>query len=176
MTVGTVVAPHGVSGEVRVLPATDFPERFRERRRLYLDGPAPRWERVEGARFHGKLVILKLAGCNDRDAAEALRGYRVQVAAGEIPPLPEGEYYHFQLLGLDVESADGTPLGRLEAVYATGANDVYAVRPPGGGKEILIPALRSVVVAVDLEAGRMVVALPPGLVEPEAGRGGDGGG
>lgn len=173
MTVGTIAAPHGVAGEVRVLPATDFPERFRRRRRLYLDGPAPRWAEVQRARLHGSTIILKLAGLEDRDAAAALRGYRVQVPVEEIPPLPEGRYYHFQLLGLAVQTREGAFLGRLEAVYATGANDVYAVRPPGGGREILIPALRSVVLAVDLEARRMVVVLPPGLLEAQGAGGGE---
>ncbi len=166
MTVGTVVAPFGTRGEVQVELDTDFPERFRERRRYYLDGSRPGWAEVEGVRFHKGRALVKFAGCDDRTAAEALRGARLQVPPQELPPLPEGSYYHFQLLGLEVVTATGLPLGRLEAIHRTGANDVFEVRLRDGGS-LLVPALRSVVVEVDLEGGRLVVAPPPGLLADE---------
>lgn len=164
MTVGRVTAPHGIAGEVRVEPVTDYPERFRTRGRFYLDGPVPRWARVEGVRFHRGLPVLKFAGCDDRTTAESLRGYSLRVPAAEVPALPEGTYYHFQLIGLHAETEAGQPLGRLEKVLSTGANDVFVLRAPDG-REVLVPATREVVRAVDLAGRRVVVRLLPGLLE-----------
>lgn len=165
MTVGVVVAPFGRRGEVQVELATDFPERFRERRRYHLDGPRPGWAEVEGVRFHQGRALVKFRGCDDRGAAEALRGSSLQVPPDEIPPLPAGTFYHFQLIGLEVVTDGGVPLGRLVAIHRTGAHDVFEART-ADGRACLIPALRSVVRAVDLEARRLVVSPPPGLIGP----------
>lgn len=164
MTVGRVVSPHGIAGEVRVEPETDYPERFLTRGRFYLDGPTPRWARVEGVRFHKGLPMVKFAGCDDRNAAESLRGYRLLVPTAEVPSLPEGTYYHFELVGLQVETEAGEPLGPLERVLSTGANDVFVLRA-ADGREILIPATREVVRAIDLAGRRLVIRVLPGLLE-----------
>lgn len=168
VTVGRVTAPQGIRGEVRVWPETDFPERFAERRDLYLEGPEPRWLRVEGVRFHKGFVLVKFAGCDDRDAAGALRGYRVQVPREALPPLPPGEFYHFQIVGLEVVTTDGRVLGRLVEILSTGANDVFVVRSEAAGAEAgewLIPATREAVAEIDPAGGRLVVVPLPGLLD-----------
>jgi 16S rRNA processing protein RimM len=120
---------------------------------------------VERVRLHSGAALLKLAGCDDRDAAEALRGMLVQVPIEHAVQLEEGEYYQHQVVGLEVETVDGEPLGRLVEVLETGANDVYIVLGPRG--EILIPALSAVVQRIDLDDGRMIVHPLPGLLPEE---------
>lgn len=165
VTIGRVIGPRGIKGEVKVWPETDFPERFLERKRLFLEGPEPRWVEVESVRFHQGSVLIKLMGINDRNGAETLRGYCLQVPAEEIPPLSEGRYYHFQLMGMTVKTTTGLPLGTLKAILSTDANDVFVVEEERGGREYLIPALREVVTSVDLATGTIVVAPLAGLLE-----------
>lgn len=163
---GEVVAPQGILGEVRVYPSTDFPERFLTRRRFFLQGPSPRWAEAEGARFHKGLVLLKFKEVPDRDGAETLRGYLVQVPVDELPPLPEGAYYHHQILGLRAFGPDGRLLGQVVEVLHTGANDVFVVSGEGtAGRQVLIPATRQAVTAIDLAGGRLLIADLPGLLE-----------
>ena len=161
LIIGEVLRPQGVKGEVRVRVLTDFPERFRTLKRVYL-GQALRSATVEGVRFHQGCALLKLAGYNDRTAAESLRGVLVQIPVEEAMPLEEGEYYFYQIVGLAVQTTAGEYLGRVREILVTGANDVYLVRGPRG--EILLPAIDEVIREVDLEAGRLIVTLPEGLI------------
>ena len=118
---------------------------------------------VEGMRFHQQLLLLKLEGCDDRNAAEELRGLLVQIPIEDAAPLGEGEYYHYQLIGVEVETESGEGLGRVIEVLETGANDVYVVRGPRG--EVLIPGIESVVRELDVKAKRMVVSPLPGMLD-----------
>lgn len=166
MTIGIVTAPHGVAGAVRVMPTTDFPERFRGLKRVFIHRGGARAEhRVERVGWLPKgLVTLKFQDVADRDAADALRNAEVQVPITEVAALPEDHFYVFDLVGCDVLSVDGTHLGRVKDVYATGANDVLAVERETG-RELLIPALKSVVKELEPGRGRIVVDLPAGLVD-----------
>ena len=159
--VGVVVSAHGVRGEMRVSPETDFPERFATQESLSVvpRGAAPRLLRVESARTHtGKgLVLLRLEGIDDRDAADALRGSALYIRESDLTPLPEGRYYEFQILGLTVVTEDGRDLGKITEIIHTGANDVYET------PLALIPAIDQIVRQVDLEAGRIVVHWVEGL-------------
>ncbi|MFQ6000550.1 MAG: ribosome maturation factor RimM [Anaerolineae bacterium] len=152
LVVGKVVAPWGTKGELKVAILTDFPDRFRELKRVYL-GDEP-WT-LEGHRRHGRWVILKLEGCADRNSAEKLRGELVQIPLEEAMPLSEDEYYIYQIVGLEVWTREGEHLGRVSEVLFTGANEVYLVEGERG--EILVPAIEDVVKEVDLEGGRLIV-------------------
>lgn len=166
-----MVAPQGIRGEVRVYPDTDFPERFLERRRFFLsggEGGGGGWAEVEAMRFHRGLVLVKFAGCDTRDQAERLRGALLQVPVAELPPLPEGRYYHHEVVGLRVETPDGQVVGQVEEILSVGPHDVYVVRRRQAGRrpaEHLIPAVRQVVREIDLAGGRMVIDPIPGLLE-----------
>jgi 16S rRNA processing protein RimM len=116
---------------------------------------------VEQVRLHQGVAILKLTGCDSRNDAETLRGHWLQVPIEQAIPLEEDEYYLFQLVGLEVRTAEGEVLGELAEVLQTGANDVYVVRGPAG--ELLLPDIPQVIQEIDLEAGRMLVQLAPGL-------------
>ncbi len=159
LSVGEIVAPFGLRGEVKVLLDTDFPELLLAATYLYVGEPPIRYA-VEWAQPMRGMVRLKLAGCDSREAAEALRGQLVQVRAEEAPTPGEGEYYYHQLIGLEVWSEEGKYLGRVVEVFPTGSNEVLVVR---GVEEILLPAIEEVVRQVDLVAGRLWVHLLEGL-------------
>ncbi len=162
--IGQVTAPHGVRGAVRVYPTTDFPERFVTLKRVMIDGPA----RAVGARFRGfvkNLVILELEGITDRNQAERLRGADLLVPREEVHPLPEGYYYDFDIIGIEVVDPDGRQLGRVvEVDHTSPVHDLYVVET-APGKRYLVPAVRRFVKEIDLETGRMVIDPIPGLLE-----------
>ena len=157
MTVGIVLAPHGIRGELKVQPLTDFPERFEAGSRLWLNGQE--WV-VQRGRWAGRSVILKLRGLETRNEAEALRDAELTVPqAAELDE--EGVYYLHDIIGLPVFDADGASLGKLEEVVTTGATDVYVVRGERG--ELLLPALDDVITEVNISGGRIVVDVPEGI-------------
>jgi len=165
LTVGRISRPHGVRGELRVEIVTGYPERLEQRAYFCLASPASpdvvQSYPVEHLRRHRGVLLLKLGGCDDRNAADELRGMLVQIPFAEAVPLEEGEFYHFQLIGVSVETESGRQLGQVVEVLETGANDVYIVRGPGG--EVLLPAVDEVVLELDLKLRRMVVRLLLGL-------------
>lgn len=154
--IGYIRRAVGLRGEVEVEPLTDNPGRFRSGLSVHA-GSAVR--QVEAVRGGTPTLVLKLAGVDDRTLAEGLRGNYLEVETDEAQALPEGSYYHWQLIGLEVVDAGGRSLGRLTDVLEYPANDVYVVT--GGVAEILVPALAEVVDSIDLERGRMVVDLQP---------------
>ncbi len=161
LVVGKIVAPWGLRGEVKVAIETDFPERFKRLKRVYLGEKATSFV-LEGSRLHQGHALLKLGGCDDRNAVEKLRGHLVQIPIEEAMPLDEDEYYVYQIVGMDVWTAEGEHLGRVSEVLFTGANDVYVVQGDQG--EILIPAVEDVVLGVDLAGGRLTVELVERLI------------
>lgn len=164
--VGEITGAHGIKGQVKVESLTDYPEtRFAPGAELYLEAER-RTVKVLSASQHKGLYLLSLEGVDDRDAAQKLLHTYLSVSQDELPELPEGEYYHFQLVGLAVYEGE-TLLGELTEVMQTGANDVYVIKCVPGSKqtEILLPALKSCILGVDLGAGRMDVRIPEGLLE-----------
>ena len=194
VTIGEVLAAHGVRGELRVTVLTDFPKRFLALRHVFLTRsaraagptpPAPPAEfRVLTARLlgggsrrlfpvsdpadadrsgpwagHTQHALIKLAGVNDRDAAEAWRGALLQLPAAEAWPLPDDTFYAFQLYDLPVVTAAGQTLGTVEDLLATGSNDVYLVRTPEG-RELLVPAIQTIVEEINPAAGYIRIKDP----------------
>jgi 16S rRNA processing protein RimM len=162
LAVGRITRPWGVRGELKAEILTEDPTRFEGLETVYV-GPQCVPYRLERTRLHRGAVLLKLAGCDDRNAAEALRGLLVQVAIEDTLPLEEGEYWLYQILGLEVWTTEDELLGVVQEILETRANDVYVVQDKRG-RQVLVPALDSVVLDINLEAGRMLVALPEGLV------------
>jgi 16S rRNA processing protein RimM len=155
VAVGWIAAPWGVHGDLKVQPLTDFPERFQHGAVLWMQG---RRHEVQRSRWSRGLVYLGLSGIDSRNAAEELRGALLEVPESELTPLPEGQYYRFQVIGLEVCTPEGRSLGRVAEILSTASNDVYVVR--GGRRELLIPAIEDVVKEVDLKGGRVVVEPP----------------
>ncbi len=163
LIIGRITRPHGVRGELRVQVRTSQPERFGWLEQVLVgDQHIPMV--VENARFHQKFVILKLAGCDDRNQAETLRNQLLQVREEDAIPLEEDEIFLYQLIGLQVRTVDGVVLGELVDVLETGANDVFVVRPEQG-KELLLPDIPQVILEINPEAGHVLVQLPPGLLD-----------
>ena len=160
LAIGRVARPFGLRGELKVQLLTDFREQLGRLRTVYLGPQAQPWK-VEAIRLHKAAALLKLDGCDDRTAAEALRGALVQIPREDAVPLKEGEYYEHQIVGMTVVEEDGTLLGKVVEIISTGANDVYVVRGPDG--ELLLPAIESVILEIDLDVDRMVVHVMAGL-------------
>jgi 16S rRNA processing protein RimM len=152
-----------VRGDLLVEPLSQVLNTIAPESTIFL-GKRRRRERLRSIQRHGNHVRIHIEGCDDRAQAEAYRGEELQLRLDEAPPLPEGRYYHWQILGLRVVSEQGETVGRIRQILETGANDVYVV-DLDGGDEILLPAITSVVHRVDLEQGVMNVRLLPGLVE-----------
>ncbi|MDR1915063.1 MAG: ribosome maturation factor RimM [Synergistaceae bacterium] len=167
ISIGKIVGAHGIRGGIRILPLTDYPERFFGMERIYIEksGRPHRILDIESIRPHdakGQLLAM-VSGVTDRDAAEALTGYIVTVAPEERVELPDGEYWIDSLIGLDVlDDVSGEYLGKVEDVMSTGGNDVYQVRTPSGEVKI-IPAIEQVVRNIDLEKGAMIITVIEGL-------------
>jgi 16S rRNA processing protein RimM len=165
LVIGRITKPHGVQGEVRVAVHTDLPERFMWLEQVYVsaeeDDDAPEAVTVEGVRFNGQIILLKLAGSDNRDSADTLRGQWLQIPVAEAIPLEDGEYYLYQLIGLSVETEQGESLGTVTDLIETGANLVFVVN--GSSGELLLPDIDEVVVSIDVDAKRMIVRLLPGL-------------
>jgi 16S rRNA processing protein RimM len=159
LLVGRVVAPFGVRGEMRVALETEFPERL-ARRPLYL-GPERRLMRVERVRMHQRDALVKLASIETPEAAAELRGAELYIAQEDAAPLPPGRYYLHQIIGLPVWTTTGERYGEVRDVLSRPANDVYVVQHEG--REVLMPAISDVVKAIDLDAGRIVIEVVPGL-------------
>ena len=171
LAIGKVRRPHGVLGELRVSTTnTDDLQNVLAQQVLYLASPhtpdAITGYEVERARLHKNDVLLvKLTGCDDRNAAEAFRDMIAYIAAQDTAPLLEGEYYFHQIIGMQVETEEGMSLGHVVQILQTGANDVYMVE--GACGEILIPAIEDVVRLVDVAVNRMTVRLLPGMLPEE---------
>jgi 16S rRNA processing protein RimM len=140
---------------------TDFPERLQRGRRVYL-GEAHFPSEIRSVRPHKHGVLIAFQGIQTPEEAAVWRNQWVYVRADELPPLPPGEYYAHELIGLQVLDETGRLLGELAEILHTPANKVYLVRK-ADGKELLLPAIPSVILCVDLPARQMRVHLLPGL-------------
>lgn len=160
LVVGKVSRPHGIAGEIKVQLAPEYEGILDGVACVYLDD-AEHPYRVLSHRVHQGGVLLRLERVATRNAAEALRGARVLICTRDLPALPPGEYYTYQLIGLRVVRESGETLGTLSEVLRTGSNDVYIVKTAVG--ELLLPAVESVIRAIDLDAGTMTVVVPAGL-------------
>lgn len=161
VTLGRVSGAHGIQGWVRVHSETSPRENIVGYSPWVLQrgGRRERWK-VNAGRLQGKAVIAKLAGCNDRNAAEALAGSDILIPRAALPETTvPGEYYWADLVGLAVVTSDGVPLGRIDRLFETGANDVMVLV---GERERLVPYLwQRVVREVDLDRGVMTVDWDP---------------
>lgn len=162
LAVGKLHRAHGVHGEIIMEVLTDFPERLETGITLFI-GKEHQPVRLKSRRWHNQNLLVSFDGYSNPEAVSVLVNQLVQVPAADRPPLPEGEYYHHQLLGLQVVDENGNLLGRLKQILETGANDVYIVQPEQG-REILLPAIDSVLQSIDLAQGRITIHLLPGLL------------
>jgi 16S rRNA processing protein RimM len=165
VVVGRVTKPHGVRGEVAVEVRSDNPDRFAAGATLFTsDG---RTLTVERAHAHGRRTLVRFEGVEDRTAAEALAGALLEVPESWLPALAAGEYWPFELEGCVVLTESGRSLGSVTEVIPNPANDLW-VAVDDAGTETLVPALRDVIVDVDVRVARRIVVRDiPGLTAPD---------
>lgn len=170
VAVGRLARTHGRHGELAVDPLTDFPDRFVELERVFVEGAegaAPMSLRIEALRFHKGRPLVKLEGVSSIEAAEALRGREIRIPERDLVPLPEGSFYHFQMCGLTVADRSRGEIGVVEDVLETGGTDVLVVRGSDGA-ETLVPLCEEIVRKVDPVNGRIDIEAPEGLVSLNA--------
>lgn len=158
LTVGTIGGPFGTVGEVKMRLLTDDPEHLTSVTRLYIGDEAKPY-RLLGIRFHAGQALLHLQFVSTPEQAAALRGLPVRIAGRDSRPLAEGEFFLYQLLGLDAFDEAGARLGRVTDLLETGANDVLVVTPDDG-PDHLFPNIPSVVLDIQPTAGRLTVRPP----------------
>ncbi len=163
VAVGKITRAHGVKGEVAVLVLSEVPERFDTGSTLFLEDGRPLT--IESTREDRGRLLVRFGGISDRSEAEPFLGKFLVVSEAALPELPEGSWWPFQLEGCSVSTDTGRPLGVLTEVVPNPANDIWVV--VAGGEETLVPALRSVIVSVDVATRQVVVREIPGLTVPE---------
>jgi len=162
LAIGFLRRPHGVSGEIIMDLHTDFPERIKAGRKVYV-GEKYETLIIDSARAHGNGMLIRLNGCDTPETAGRFRNQWVYVKSTEVPALPAGKVYKHELIGLTVTTDSGETLGVLNEILETGANDVYVVKNESGA-EILLPAIPDVILGIDM-GGRVIrVHLMDGLV------------
>lgn len=161
LTVGFLRRPHGVHGEIVMDLHTDFPERLKRGRKLLVSEEHTPFT-IQSVREHQNGVLIKFNDVDTPEDAGKLRNQWAYVKASDIPPLPEGQIYKHELFGFRVVDENDNVLGELVEIIETGANDVYVVRD-GSGKELLLPAIPSVILDRDVTRRTMRVHLLEGL-------------
>lgn len=165
LRVGVIASTHGLKGEVKVFPTTDDPERFRDLKQVFLDtGNDYKSLNVAGVKFFKNQVILKFREFNDINEIEEYKGKDLLVTRDQAVPLKENENFITDLIDMEVYTDEDKRLGVLTDVLQTGANDVYVVETDEG-KEVLLPAIPSCILEVNVETARMTVHILEGLLE-----------
>ena len=157
VVVGICSGATGIHGEIRIRSFTDNPRRFIVGNTVIIK-ETPR--QIERARTYRRQLIVKFTGVDNPDQAQQLNNESICIKEDSVEDLPEDQYYHFQLLGINVITNKGRQLGTLTEILTTGSNDVYVIM---GKEEVLVPAISDVVVSVDVVLREMIVDLPAGL-------------
>lgn len=164
---GRVVNTHGVRGEVRFLPHSSPCPTLRPGLRVTLrktDAPEEGFE-LKQVRPHASCLLLKFAGVDSRDRAEALRGSSLFADESDLPQLQVGEFYHYQVIGLPIRTLTQESIGTIAEVLTTPGHDVFVVRD--GTKEYLIPVVEDVIRTIALKDRQVIIDPPEGLLENE---------
>lgn len=167
LVIGQITKPHGVRGELRIDVTTDVPERYHQLEKVLIaknERQTPQEMEVESVRFHQDKVLIKFTGYNYRDQIEGFRKWLVLIPTEEAIPLEDGEFFYYQLIGMEVVTDEGEPVGIVKEIIQTGANDVFVLASPDKG-EILIPDTEEVVTSVDRDLRKITIHLIPGLLE-----------
>ncbi len=155
LVVGRIARSYGYRGQMLLDPMTDFPDRFRPGLVIHI-GESLRPYKLLAVIQHGRHQLITLEGIASQIEADSLINHLVRVPTSQAVPLPEGQYYWHQIIGLRAVLEDGKAIGEVSEIIRTKANDVYLVRTLDG-KELLLPAIEDVVLRIDLAAGSMVV-------------------
>jgi len=159
ITIGKIIAPWGIKGKLKVKVVTDFPQRFTPCSKIYINRQPMT---INSTEWHKGKAIIKVNTIDSIEDAQRLRGQAIEIHHSQVYSLPEGQYYHFELIGLEVWTTEGELLGNVTKILTAESNDNYVVR--GAKGEILIPAIEDVIKSIDLDKGRMVIEAIEGLL------------
>jgi 16S rRNA processing protein RimM len=163
LSIGQIVNTHGIRGEVKVYPLTDDASRFDKLKEVYIESKNEMTKyQVESAKHLKNTVILKLKGIETMNDAEKLRQLYIKVGRWDAVRLPKDTFFICDIVDSEVFDIHGELLGKLHDVLQTGSNDVYVVK--NENREILIPALKTVVKEINLQNKKIIVDLPEGLI------------
>ncbi len=162
-TIGKIVNTHGIKGELKVVPMTDEPQRFSKLKEVFVERKSMERYEIEAVRYHKNFVLLKLKGVDNMNDGELFKNATLKIDRKDSLPLNKDEYYISDLYDLEVYTEEERYLGTIQDIIYTGSNDVYVVRHSETQKEILLPAIKQVILQVDLEAGKVTVKLLKGL-------------
>lgn len=161
ITIGEILAPWGLRGQLKVRVLTDFPERFSPTSKVYINR---RLMTITDTIWQKANAIISLSDVSSTAEAKKLQGQPVAIHHSQLKDLPEGQYYHFQLIGLKVRTTDGKHLGSIKNILSTAGNDVYVVRG-AEGEEVLIPAVDDVVKSIDVDKGHIIIEAIEGVLD-----------
>lgn len=162
--IGQIVNTYGIKGFVKVVPYTDNIKRFERLKSVYIEQKNKIIEVfIEEVKYSKSLVLLKIKGIDSIEEAEKYKNAIIKIERKDAVKLPENTYFIADLIGLDVYTLNGDNLGKLEDIFKTGSNDVYVVKNELG-KQILLPAIESVIKQIDLSNGKIIVNLLEGLI------------
>ena len=165
--VGVIASTHGLSGEVNVFPTTQDPERFKKLKKVTLH--TQKGEEIQldvvSSRFFKKFVIVKFKQFNNINEVEKFRGCELTIDRKDAIKLEKGEYYCADLIGLVIVDEEGNELGTLTEILQTGANDVYEMTRKDSEDKIYIPAIRDCVKEINVDEGKIVIHVMPGLLD-----------
>lgn len=164
LQVGVITQTHGIKGEVKVFPTTDDVSRFKKLKEVIMDTGRERITmEIEGVKFFKQYAIVKFRGYDSINDIEKYKRAKLYVTRDHAVKLQKDEYFIADLVGLNVVTDEGESFGKMKDVMATGANDVYVVEREDG-TEVLLPAIRECVKAVDMEQGQITVHIMDGLI------------
>ncbi|MFC2066221.1 ribosome maturation factor RimM [Chloroflexota bacterium] len=157
--IGKILTPWGVSGKLEVRVETDFPQRFTPNSMIYIDRQPLT---IDSSEWHRGKLIIKIKAIDSIEDAQMLRGQFVEIHSSQLYTLPEEQYYHHQIIGMEVQTIQGEILGTIKEVLPGPGNDNYIVAGPSG--DILIPAVEDIVKSIDINKGLMTIEAIEGLL------------
>jgi len=157
LVAGKLRKSHGLNGEMSIELLTDHPELLKQGFPVFI-GKGYERHIISSFRMADKLGLIRLEGFNDPESLRAFNNAYLYFETKDMPALGDEEFYHHELIGLEVKNENGTILGTLTEIIVTGANDVYVITPDNGSKDLLIPAIKSVIKKIDLESRLMVIS------------------
>ncbi|WP_411346078.1 ribosome maturation factor RimM [Paenibacillus sp. WLX1005] len=168
LMVGKIVNTHGIRGELKIYPNTDFPEvRFAPGNKLMMfneeNGNQQQVE-IQSSRLQKNMYVVRFKGFGNINEVEQYKGWALRVSKDEAVELEEDEYYFHEIIGCEVVTEEGESLGIIKEILTPGANDVWVVKP-AKGKDILIPYIHNVVQEINIEDKKIIVHIMEGLLE-----------
>ncbi len=166
IAIAQIIRPHGIRGELKVQSLSDFPDRLTRIKTIFVseqDGDSAQSYEIELVRRQSPYFLVKLKSVNDLDNAENFRNKFIKIEQKDVHPLEKNQFYHYQLVGLNVLSTTGEELGTISAVIPNPGNDLFQVNGQNRSK-FLIPAVTEFIKEIDLLNQRMIINFIPGLI------------